>query len=378
MHALLDQALSAARKLRASDIHLKAGLKPILRIDGELRTLTDVPPLSREFIQSLAYSLLNDRRREILERTGDVALSITAPDGSRQRVHIWQYRGGTAIAVRLVPAQAPSFDKLELPPGVVALGAAGPGLVLVAGGSGSGKTTAMASLVDQIGAERACHIVTIEDPVEIMLKDRRSVVVQREVGIDAPTMAAALKAALRQDADLIVLAELRDADTIELAIHAAETGRLVVAGLAARDAVSALDRVLDLGNERERPTLRARLAAVLRGVVALKLVPRADGPGRLAAAEVLLVGAETRKQVRDPAGSDALRAALAAGRPPGSQSFDVALVALARAGHISRDSAVTRATDPTAVGELVGQSGSADSEEDDDTQAPVEDDARPD
>src|SRR5436190_2714896 len=227
MHALLDRALQAARQLGASDIHLKAGLAPILRIDGELRTLSDVPPLSRDFIQSLAYSLLNDRRREILERTGDVALSLTAPDGSRQRLHVWQYRGGTAIAVRLVPAHVPSLETLDLPAAVVSLAGPGPGLVLVAGPAGSGKTTTMAALVDHVGTERACHIVTVEDPVEIMLKDRRSVVEQREVGLDAPTTAAAVRAALRQDVDVAVVGELRDADTVDLAVLAAETGRLV-------------------------------------------------------------------------------------------------------------------------------------------------------
>src|SRR5436190_21083152 len=169
MHALLDRALQAARQLGASDIHLKAGLAPILRIDGELRTLSDVPPLSRDFIQSLALSLLNDRRREILERTGDVALSLTAPDGSRQRLHVWQYRGGTAVAVRLVPAQVPSLEKLELPPSVALLGGPGAGLVLVTGPAGGGKTTTMAALVDRIGSERACHVITIEDPVELVL-----------------------------------------------------------------------------------------------------------------------------------------------------------------------------------------------------------------
>jgi twitching motility protein PilT len=372
MHALLDRALVAARQLRASDIHLKAGLAPILRIDGELRTLSDVPPLSREFIQSLAYSLLNDRRREILERTGDVALSVTAPDGSRQRLHVWQYRGGTAIAVRLVPAVGPPLEKLDLPDAVASLGAPGAGLVIVTGPAGGGKTTTMAALIDHIGAHRACHIVTVEDPVEIMLKDRRSVVEQREVGLDAPTTAAALRAALRQDVDVVVVGELRDADTVDLALFAAETGRLVVAGLGARDAVGALGRLLELGGAHERPGLRTRVAGVLRGIVAQQLVPRADGKGRLAAAEVLLAGDETRRHVG--AVDDApLRAALAAGRPPGSQSFDAALVALARAGRITRDSALLRATDGDAVRALLETVG-----EDESAQASVEDDAQPD
>ena len=353
MHSLLDRALAAARQLGASDIHLKGGLAPILRIDGDLRTLSDVPPLSREFVQSLAMSLLNDRRREILERTGDVALSITAADGSRQRLHVWQHRGGTAVAVRLVPAQAPALAKLELPVGVAALAGAGAGLALVTGPAGAGKTTTLASLVDLINGQRACHVITIEDPVEIVLKDRRSIVIQREVGLDAPTAAAALRAALRQDADVLAVGDLREADAVELAIFAAETGRLVLAGLGARDAVSAVGRLLELGGVGERPTLRARLAGVLRGALAQQLVPRADGKGRRAAGELLLVDDDTRRLVRDPAGEAPLRTALLAGRPPGSQSFDATLVALARARLISAENAVARATDAAAVRELL-------------------------
>jgi twitching motility protein PilT len=353
MHSLLDRALAAARQLGASDIHLKGGLAPILRIDGELRTLSDVPPLSREFVQSLAMSLLNDRRREILERTGDVALSITANDGSRQRLHVWQHRGGTAVAVRLVPASAPLLGKLDLPAGVSALTAPGAGLGLVVGPAGGGKTTTLASLIDHIGIDRACHVITIEDPVEIVLKDRRSVVVQREVGLDAPTTAAALRAALRQDADVVAVGELRDADSVELAIFAAETGRLVLAGLPARDAAGAIARLVELAGGGEREALRARFAAVLRGILAQQLVPRGDGKGRRAAAELLLVDDETRRHLRDPRGEAALRAALSAGRPSGSLSFDAGLVALARARAISVENAIARATDPQAVRQLL-------------------------
>jgi twitching motility protein PilT len=377
MHTLFDRALSAARQLRASDVHLKAGLAPILRIDGELRTLEHAPPMSREFIQSLAYSLLNDRRREILERTGDVALSVTAPDGSRQRLQIWQHRGGTSIAIRLVPPQAPAFERLELPPVAAGLVARGAGLVLVAGDAGCGKTTTIAALVDHLGVERACHVVTIEDPVEIMLKHRSSIVVQREVGLDAPTTAAALRAALRQDADVIVVGDLREADAVDLAIGAAETGRLVVAAVGARDAAGAVARVLELGGVGERPALRARLAGVLRGVLAQRLVPRLDGRGRAAVAELLLVDDETRGALRAPDGEATLRAALAAGRPAGSQTFDAALVALARARRITRQAAVARADDAAAVRDLLAADGDTDDAEVP-PQTDVEDDARPD
>jgi twitching motility protein PilT len=367
MHALLERALAAARHLRASDVHLKAGLPPVLRVDGELRTLTpDVPPLSREFLSSLALSLLNDRRREILERTGDVSMSLAAPDGSRQRVQISQVRGGTTIAVRLVPAQAPTLDKLGLPAAAAALVARGPGLVLVAGGSGAGKTTTLAALANEINGARASHIVTIEDPVEIVLVDRRSLVVQREVGLDAPSTPAALRATHRQDVDVLVVGELRDAETVDLALHAAETGRLVFAGVGARDAVGAAGRVVELGRaDRPHLDLRGRLARALRGIVAQQLVKRADGRGRAAAVELLLVDDETRGLLADPAGEAGLRAALAAGRPPGSQNFDAALVALARDGKISRDDAVERAPHDATVGEALGDEPDDDAADED-------------
>ncbi|HVZ71921.1 MAG TPA: ATPase, T2SS/T4P/T4SS family [Polyangia bacterium] len=300
MHALLDRALAAARQLRASDVHLKAGLAPVLRIDGDLRTLSDVPPLSREFLQSLAFSMLNDRRREILDRTGDVALSLVAPDGSRQRVQVSQHRGGTTIAVRLVPAQAPTLEKLGLPPEIGALVEPGAGLVLVAGPAGAGKTTTLAALANQINGARACHIVSIEDPVEIALGDRRSVVVQREVGLDAPSAAAALRAALRQDVDVLVVGEPRDEEAIDLAVHAAETGRLVLAGVGAADVGAAAERWVELAGA-ERPSLRGRLARALRGVVAQRLVKRPDGRGRGAAVDLLLVDDGVRSHLTSTA-----------------------------------------------------------------------------
>ncbi len=379
MHALLDRALAAARQLRASDIHLKAGLAPVLRIDGELRTLSDVPPLSREFLQTLALSLLNDRRREILDRTGDVAMSLTAPDGSRQRLQMSQYRGGTAIAVRLVPAQVPSLDKLGLPEAVGGLLAPGSGLVLVAGAGGAGKTTTLAALANEINGDRACHIVSIEDPVEIVLPDRRSVVVQRELGLDAPSTGAALRAALRQDVDVLFLGDLRDAESIELATFAAETGRLVLVGVGARDATSAVDRLAELGGA-ERAGLRGRIAHVLRGIVAQRLVRRADGRGRVAAVELLLCDDELRTGLA-AANVLATRAALTAGRPAGSQSFDAALVGLARARRISPKDAVAQATDGAAVSAAIAidhLDANAETAADESAQAAVEDDARPD
>jgi twitching motility protein PilT len=292
-----------------------------------------------------------------------------------------QYRGGTAIAVRLVPAQVPSFEKLGLPGSVSALVAPGAGLVLVAGSAGAGKTTTLAALANEINGERACHIIAIEDPVEIVLPDRRSVVVQREVGLDAPTASAALRAALRQDADVLVVGDLRDAESVELATFAAETGRLVLAGIGARDATSAVDRLAELGGA-ERPGLRGRIAHALRGIVAQQLVRRADGRGRLAVVELLLCDDETRTDLASAANVAAVRAGLTAGRPAGSQSFDAALIALARARRLTAKDARAHATDVGAVGAALAVDDEAttgkEAREDESEQAAVEDDARPD
>jgi twitching motility protein PilT len=381
MHSLFDRALGFARQLGASDVHLKPGLSPILRINGELRTLRDVPPLSREFIHSLVLSMLNDRRRESFERTGDVGLSLTTSDGARQRVWVWQHRGGVAVSVRLVPPEVPALAKLELPDSVASLIDAGRGLVLVAGGAGSGRTTTLAALTDRLGAERACHVVTIEDPVEFLLRDRRSVVAQREVGLDAPTTAAALRAAARQDADVIVVGDLRDGESAGLVLAAAEAGRLVLAGIAARDALDAVVRLLAMFPAGEQAAARPRLAAVLRGLVAQQLCVRADGQGRIPAADVLILDDETRDRLASPGAEAELRARMAAGRPAGSCTYDGSLVALARRKRVTREEALAHADDPPAVARALAQAALGIAQELPDaetTASQVEDDARAD
>jgi len=381
MNSLFARALAAARQLGASDVHLKPGLKPILRIHGELKTLQDVPPLSREFIHSLVLSMLNDRRREAFERAGDIGLSLTTGDGARQRVWVWQHRGGVAVSVRLVPPEVPALAKLELPESVSGLIEPGRGLVLVAGGAGSGKTTTLAALTDRLAAERACHVVTIEDPVEFQLRDRRSVVAQREVGLDAPSAAAALRAAARQDADVLMVGDLRDGESAGLSLSAVESGCLVLAGIAARDALDAVARFLALFPAAEQAAARPRLAAVLRGLVAQQLCARADGQGRIPAADVLVLDDETRDRLGALGSEPDLRARMAAGRPSGSCTFDGSLVALARRKRVSREEALARANDPAAVARALAQAalGIAHEIRDAETVQPeVEDDARAD
>jgi twitching motility protein PilT len=287
--SLFDRALATARQLGASDIHLKPGMEPILRINGELRTLRnpDVPPLTRDFLHNLAMSLLNDRRRDTLERLGDVTVALTTQSGMRQRVHVAQHRGGITISLHLVPVQAPALDALGLPAGARDLVAPGGGLVLVASGPGGGKTTTLAALVDDVTTHHPLRVVTIEDPVEIVLGDRRSVVVQREVGLDVPTTAAGLRAAARSDVDLLLVSEIGDRETGELALTAAETGRLVLTGVVASGAAAAVTRLVNLWETEGRAAVRSRFAGALRGVLYQRLVSKAGGKGRTAEVEIV-------------------------------------------------------------------------------------------
>jgi twitching motility protein PilT len=286
MDSFFDRALAAARQLGASDVHLKPGLAPILRIHGELRTLRDVPPLARDFLHSLAMSLLNDRRREILERTGDVTVALATPSGMRMRLHVSQQRGGFGIAARLIPAEVPALDTLGLPAETRDLLVPDGGLIVVAAPPGQGRTTTLAALIDDLGTRHPCHVVTIEDPVELLAKDRRSVVVQREVGLDVATFAAGLRAAARLDADVLMLSELDDSEAAELALAAAETGRLVLAGVVAGSAAGAVDRIIALWDPAQRTQARGRLGAALRGLLVQRLVARPNGKGLTASAEL--------------------------------------------------------------------------------------------
>jgi twitching motility protein PilT len=289
MDAFFDQALAAARQIGASDLHLKAGLQPVLRVGSDLRRLKDAPALTRDFLHGLAMSLLNDRRREALERTGDVRMVLATSGGSRQRVQISQQRGGIGISMRLIPPGVPVLDRLGLPAETRDLLYPGPGLLLVASGPVGGKTTTLAAMADDLVRRHPLHLVTIEDPVEIVLEDRQSVVVQREVGMDLPSAAAGLRAASRQVVDAILVGELADHESAELALTAAENGRLVLAGVTAASAETAVARLADRWDAASRPAARARLSAALRGVLHQRLLP---GMGKARTAEAVLLRGE--------------------------------------------------------------------------------------
>jgi twitching motility protein PilT len=347
MNAILDRVLQAARQLGASDVHLKAGLPPIFRIKGDLRTVRDVPPLGRDVLHAFALDMMNDRQRDLFEASWDVDLAYATADGARFRVNVFQQRGNVGLVMRLIPPEVPPFEKLNLPPVVLSLTENARGLVLVTGITGSGKSTTLAAMVDAINARRAAHIVTIEDPIEYAFKDRRSVVNQREIGFDTVSFAKALRAALRQDPDVILVGEMRDLETVEIALTAAETGHFVLSTLHTLDAVETVNRIVSVFPPHHQTQARLQLAGVLRGVVSQRLVPRADGKGMIPAVEVLVGTARVKELLADPKRTREIHDAIVTGRDPyGMISFDQSLMDLVARQLVTYEEALANATNP--------------------------------
>ena len=347
MNSILDRVLQAARQLGASDVHLKAGLPPIFRIKGDLRTVRDVPPLSREVIQTFALGMMNERQRDIFDRTWDVDLAYATTDGVRYRVNAFQQRGAVGMVMRLIPPDVPPFEKLNLPQAVLTLADSERGMVLVTGVTGSGKSTTLAAMVDYINAKRACHILTVEDPIEYAFKDRRSVINQREIGFDTTSFSKALRAGLRQDPDVILVGEMRDLETVEIAMLAAETGHLLMSTLHTLDAVETVNRIISVYPPHQQTQARLQLAGVLKGVISQRLVPRADGKGMVPAVEILVGTARVRELIADPKRTREINEAIATGKEPyGMVSFDQSLTDLVRTNMITYEEALSHATNP--------------------------------
>jgi twitching motility protein PilT len=346
-NSIFDRVLQAARQLGASDVHLKAGLPPVFRIKGDLRTVRDVPPLTREVVQNFALGIMNDRQRDLFERTWDVDLAYATSDGVRYRVNVFQQRGAVGMVMRLIPPDVPPFEKLNLPAAVLSLADAERGMVLVTGVTGSGKSTTLAAMVDYINSRRACHILTVEDPVEYAFKDRRSVINQREIGFDTVSFSKALRAALRQDPDVILVGEMRDLETIEIAMLAAETGHLLLSTLHTLDAVETVNRIVSVYPPHQQAQARLQLAGIIKGVISQRLVPRADGKGMVPAVEILVGTARVRELIADPKRTREINEAIATGKEPyGMVSFDQSLTDLVRSNTITYEEALGHATNP--------------------------------
>lgn len=294
----IDEFVALSVKHNASDLHLCAGHPPMLRIDGELQPLAAAPTLTAQGAQALCDGLLNAQQRESLRRLGQVDLALHRPGGERLRANVFQQSAGISLALRRIAGQSPSLAELAAPAIVPALLRRADGLILVTGATGSGKSTTLAAMIDEINRHQQRHILTLEDPIEFLHRSRRSLIQQREIGRDSHSFDAALRAALREDPDVILLGELRDTATIRLALTAAETGHLVLATLHTRSAPQAVERLVDVFPAEEKPYVRAQLAGSLQAVIAQKLMRRPGG-GRVAIFEVLTATAAVSNLIRE-------------------------------------------------------------------------------
>ncbi len=347
MSQILDRVLTAARQLGASDVHLKAGLPPIFRIKGDLRTVRDVPALTREAIAQFAVHMMNDRQRAEFEQNLDIDLAYGTPDGVRYRANLFQQRGSVGMVLRLIPPEVPSFESLNLPKAVLALAEHPRGVVLVTGATGSGKSTTLAAMIDYINTQHAYHIVTVEDPIEYTFRDKRSVMNQREIGFDTMSFARALRAALRQDPDVILVGEMRDFETAQIAMTAAETGHLVLSTLHTNDATETISRIISMFPTHQQQQARLTLASVLRGVVSQRLLPRADGKSMVPAIELMVNTERVREMIEDPVRTREIKDAITEGlHPYGMMSFDQSLAALVKQRLVTYEEAVKNSTTP--------------------------------
>jgi twitching motility protein PilT len=336
-----DQLIQTAGARGASDIHLRAGHVPLVRIDGSLERWTSVAAISAQDLDAFAARLLSPVHQERLRTKLEVDVAWQAPGVGRVRASVFRQRGTVAISMRLIPASVPSLEALGLPPSVVALSEESRGLVLVTGATGSGKSTTLASLVDLINRTRALHILTIEDPIEFVHEDRRAVVTQREVGFDTPAYAPGLRSALRQDPDVILIGEMRDMETVETALVAAETGHLVLSTLHTLDAPETVNRIVSVFPPHQQGQIRHQLSRVLRASISQRLMPRADGRGRVLAAEVLIATAFIRDCIQDAEKTSLIADAIVQGASQyGMQSFDQAILKLCQQDMVTVEEAV--------------------------------------
>jgi twitching motility protein PilT len=335
-----DQLMAAASAQGASDIHLRAGQVPLVRVNGELQRCPQVAALSPEDLEAIAARLLPPVQQEKLKTRLEVDVAWQAPGVGRCRASIFRQRGTIALSMRLIPEQIPAIDALGLPASVVKLASESRGLVLVTGVTGSGKSTTLAALVDLINRTRALHVLTIEDPIEFVHRDARAVVTQREIGFDTPSYGSGLRAALRQDPDVILIGEMRDQETIETALVAAETGHLVFSTLHTLDAPETINRIIAAFPPHQQDQVRTQLARVLRAAVSQRLLPRADGTGRALAAEVLISTPYVRDCIQDRDKTTLIADAIAAGGSQyGMQTFDQAILGLCQSGTVTVEEA---------------------------------------
>ncbi len=341
--ARIDAFLQIGKQQGGSDLHLTVGLPPLVRLDGELMPIK-YRPLSEEEAIALVREILTEAQREHFEREGSLDLGYFAPDIGRFRINVCHHRLGVAAVCRVIPDQVPELSALGLPRTLEQFTRLKQGLVLVTGATGTGKTTTLAAMIREINEKRALNIITLEDPVEFVHQSKQSLVVQRELGRDVPSFRDGLREALRQDPDVILVGELRDPDTVTLALEAAETGHLVFGTLHTRGAAQSIDRIVDAHPSENQAQIRHSLADTLKAVVSQELLRAADGRGRRAALEILVVTLAVQQMIREGR-TFQIPGAITTGKRLGMQLMDQSLLALVRAGEVDPDEAFLRAED---------------------------------
>jgi twitching motility protein PilT len=337
----VNDLLMAAVEHAASDLHLKVGSSPVIRVAGELTPLPGLRRLTNEDTLAMAASIMGGAMRERYKESQEVDLAYSVPGLGRFRCSVFQQRGTVGLVLRVIPVLIRSVGELSLPPILTQVAEEERGLVLVTGTTGSGKSTTLAGMVDHINHARCVHIMTVEDPIEFLHKDDRSIINQREVVTDTRSFAHAMRSALRQDPDIILVGEMRDFETIETALLAAETGHLVFSTLHTLDATETINRIIAVFPPHQQRQIRLQLASVLKAVISQRLVPRADGQGRVPAVEVLISTAFIRDCIVDKEKTHLIQGAIAAGTSQyGMQTFDQSLLSLFRRNLITYDEAL--------------------------------------
>ena len=359
----INDILRQAVEMSASDVHLKVGLPPVIRRFGALIPLRDRERLANDEISSMAYSIMNQYQQAKFETTNEIDMAHSLSGVARFRVNCFRQRGSFGMVFRVVPTDPPNLEDLGLPEVLKKISLERKGLILVTGTTGSGKSTTLAAMVNHINTYRNCHVITIEDPIEFLHRDRKSIINQREVGSDTNSFAMALRAALRQDPDVILVGEMRDRETIDIALTAAETGHLVLSTLHTLDAVETIMRIVSQYPPHQHLQVRLQLAGVLKAVVSQRLLPKVDGQGVVPAAEVLVSTARIRESIIDETRTNEIPDAIAEGLVTyGMQTFDQSLMALVKDGKVSYHEALRQATNPNDFAlRMKGIKGTSDS-----------------
>jgi len=348
-----SEVLRQMVETRASDVHITPGVPPMIRDKGRIRAMEGFPVLNTQQTREVVYGILNDDQRKRFEVEQQLDFAYAIPQVARFRVNCFFQRGAVSAAFRLIPHEIPSLDSLGVPPVLRELTQKPRGFVLVTGPTGSGKSTTLAAMIDAINLDREDHILTIEDPIEFLHRHKNSIVNQREIGSDAPDFARGLRAALRQDPDVILVGEMRDLETVSTALTAAETGHLVFATLHTQSTAQTVDRVIDVFPPEQQAQVRTQLSIALQGIVTQQLLPTSDGRGRVVASEVLIPTPAIRNLIREGK-THQIYAAVQTSGATGMQTMDADLARLVRSGKIGRQLAEQRASVPEELSRLLG------------------------